>query len=92
MRYPGDKGGAGVYQTIIDNIPAHDIYIEMHLGGGSILERKKPAVRNLLLRLRHRYLTLPDEPQALHRVLAALAPPLAIELSALLQAGGMSCP
>ena len=32
MRYPGGKGGAGVYQTIINNIPPHDTYIETHLG------------------------------------------------------------
>ena len=43
MRYPGGKGGAGVYQTIINNIPPHDTYIETHLGGGNILERKRPA-------------------------------------------------
>jgi site-specific DNA-adenine methylase len=36
-RYPGGKGGAGVYQTIINNIPPHDTYIETHLGGGNIL-------------------------------------------------------
>ncbi|QSQ54810.1 DNA adenine methylase (plasmid) [Xanthomonas translucens pv. undulosa] len=47
MRYPGGKGGAGVYQTIINNIPPHDIYIESHLGGGNILERKRPAVRSI---------------------------------------------
>jgi len=43
MRYPGGKGGSGVYQTIINCIPPHDVYIETHLGGGNILERKKVA-------------------------------------------------
>ncbi|MGL0788771.1 DNA adenine methylase [Xanthomonas translucens] len=47
MRYPGGKGGAGVYQTIINNIPPHDTYIETHLGGGNILERKRPAGRSI---------------------------------------------
>nr|AFR43996.1 Upf31.0 major outer membrane lipoprotein [uncultured bacterium] len=47
MRYPGGKGGAGVYQTIINNIPPHDTYIETHLGGGNILERKRPAARSI---------------------------------------------
>ena len=47
MRYPGGKGGAGVYQTIINNIPPHDTYIETHLGGGNILERKRPAARSV---------------------------------------------
>lgn len=47
MRYPGGKGGAGVYQTIINNIPPHDTYIETHLGGGNILEgvvRRNPVL------------------------------------------------
>lgn len=47
MRYPGGKGGSGVYQTIINNIPPHSVYIETHLGGGNILERKKPAQRSI---------------------------------------------
>lgn len=47
MRYPGGKGAAGVHQTIINNIPPHDVYIETHLGGGNILERKKPAARSI---------------------------------------------
>lgn len=44
MRYPGGKGAAGVHQAIINNIPPHEVYIETHLGGGNIFERKKPAV------------------------------------------------
>lgn len=47
MKYPGSKGGAGVYQTIINNIPPHQTYIETHLGGGNILERKRPAARSI---------------------------------------------
>ena len=47
MKYPGSKGGAGVYQTIINNIPPHRTYIETHLGGGNILERKRPAARSI---------------------------------------------
>lgn len=47
MRYPGGKGGSGVHQTIINNIPPHEVYIETHLGGGNILERKKPAGRSV---------------------------------------------
>ena len=43
MRYPGGKGAAGVHQAIINNIPPHEVYIETHLGGGNIFERKKPA-------------------------------------------------
>lgn len=49
MRYPGGKGQAGVYQKIINLMPPHDVYIETHLGGGNILERKKPARSNIAI-------------------------------------------
>lgn len=45
--YPGGKGGAGVYHTIINLIPPHDTYIETHLGGGAIMRNKKPAAKNI---------------------------------------------
>ncbi len=45
--YPGGKGGAGVYQTIINLIPPHNTYIETHLGGGAIMRHKKPAKKNI---------------------------------------------
>lgn len=47
MRYPGGKGGAGVYQRIINMMPPHDTYVETHLGGGNVMERKRPAARNI---------------------------------------------
>ena len=47
MRYPGGKGQAGVYQRIINLMPPHEVYIETHLGGGNILERKKPATASI---------------------------------------------
>ncbi|MEM6646967.1 MAG: DNA adenine methylase [Bacteroidota bacterium] len=43
MSYPGGKNGHGVYQTIINQIPPHRVYIETHLGGGAILRKKRPA-------------------------------------------------
>jgi hypothetical protein len=43
MSYPGGKGGAGVYQTIINQQPAHETYIEPFLGGGSVMLAKRPA-------------------------------------------------
>jgi len=49
MRYPGGKGGAGVYQTIINLIPQHDVYIEAFAGGGNIFERKAPAASSILV-------------------------------------------
>lgn len=49
MRYPGGKGGAGVYQTIINMMPPHRVYIETHVGGGNILERKRPALASIVI-------------------------------------------
>lgn len=43
MAYPGGKNGAGVYQALINLIPPHDVYIETHLGGGAIMQNKRPA-------------------------------------------------
>lgn len=45
--YPGGKNGAGVYQTIINQIPPHDIYIEPFVGSGAILRRVRPAARTI---------------------------------------------
>jgi site-specific DNA-adenine methylase len=41
--YFGGKGSSGTYQTIINCIPPHDIYIEPFLGAGSVMRWKKPA-------------------------------------------------
>lgn len=43
MPYPGGKNGSGVYQTIINRMPPHDVYIEPFLGGGAILRLKRKA-------------------------------------------------
>lgn len=45
--YNGGKNGAGVYQAIINQMPPHDIYIELFLGSGAILRNKRPAKRNI---------------------------------------------
>ncbi len=49
MRYPGGKGGAGVHQTIINLMLAHNVYIEPFVGGGGIYARKRPAHRSILI-------------------------------------------
>ncbi|MFZ4876865.1 DNA adenine methylase [Janthinobacterium sp. Mn2066] len=49
MKYPGGKGGAGVYQTIINLIPPHRLYIEAFAGGANIYERKAPAATSYLI-------------------------------------------
>ncbi len=41
--YIGGKGGAGVAQTIINQMPPHRVYIEPFLGAGAVLRAKRPA-------------------------------------------------
>jgi DNA adenine methylase len=43
MKYNGGKNGSGVYQRLICMIPPHDVYVELFLGSGAILRRKRPA-------------------------------------------------
>ena len=45
--YFGSKATAGLCQPIIALMPPHDTYIETHLGGGAIMQRKPPALRNI---------------------------------------------
>lgn len=47
MSYLGSKGGSGVYQKIIAEMPPHDTYIETHLGSGAVMLRKPPAMQNV---------------------------------------------
>jgi len=47
MAYPGGKAGAGVYQTIINQIPPHRVYIEPFLGAGTVMRHKRPAHVNI---------------------------------------------
>lgn len=49
MKYPGGKGGAGVYQAIINQIPPHRVYFEPFVGGGNVFERKAPAASSVLM-------------------------------------------
>jgi hypothetical protein len=45
--YYGGKSGYGVYHTIINQIPPHEVYIEPFLGGGGIMKHKRRAKRNI---------------------------------------------
>lgn len=51
MAYDGGKAGAGVYQTIINQMPPHETYIEPFLGDGAILRRKLPAARSMAVEI-----------------------------------------
>ncbi len=47
MAYFGSKATSGLCQPIISMMPPHSTYIETHLGGGAIMKRKPPALRNI---------------------------------------------
>lgn len=49
--YFGSKATSGLCQAIIAMMPPHDTYIETHLGGGAIMRRKPPALRNIAIDL-----------------------------------------
>lgn len=39
----GGKGGSGVYQAIINELPEHDVYVELFAGYGGVLRRKRSS-------------------------------------------------
>jgi len=43
MTLVGTKGGSGVWQRIISEMPPHDVYVEAFWGRGTIARRKRPA-------------------------------------------------
>lgn len=49
--YFGSKATSGLCQPIIAMMPPHDTYIETHLGGGAIMQRKPPALYNIAIDL-----------------------------------------
>jgi DNA adenine methylase len=49
MNYPGSKNGSGVYQQIINQLPPHDLYVELFAGSGAILRKKRPAACSIAI-------------------------------------------
>jgi len=49
MTYPGGKGGAGVAQWIINQMPPHSTYVEAFAGGAAVLRAKKPARSSIVI-------------------------------------------
>ena len=47
LRRLGAKSNAGVFHTIINQMPPHRVYIEPFLGWGTIMKAKLPADRNI---------------------------------------------
>ena len=56
-RYFGSKGTSGLCQPLIAMMPPHSVYLETHLGGGAIMKRKPPALRNIGIELNTRVLS-----------------------------------
>ncbi len=40
--YFGSKAASGLFKNIIAMMPPHDTYLETHLGGGAVMQRKPP--------------------------------------------------
>ncbi len=51
MKYHGGKNGSGVFQRLICMMPPHSVYVEMFLGSGAILRRKRPAAKSIAYEL-----------------------------------------
>jgi DNA adenine methylase len=49
MSYPGSKSQAGVWQTIIGQMPPHTLYVEAFFGSGQIYWRKRGAARSVVI-------------------------------------------
>ena len=50
----GSKAATGLCQAIVSLMPPHDVFLESHLGGGAIMKRKPPALRNIGIDLNRR--------------------------------------
>ena len=50
----GSKATPGLCQAIVSAMPRHRVFIESHLGGGAIMKRKPPALRNIGIDLNRR--------------------------------------
>ena len=60
MRYFGGKGKT--FQQLINLMPPHEVYIESHLGGGSVIINKRLAKRNIGIEIDPKVLKLwPEE-------------------------------
>lgn len=49
QQYKGGKNGSGAFQTIINQIPPHEVYVEPFAGSAAILRRIKPAKHTIAI-------------------------------------------
>lgn len=54
MRYNGGKNGAGVFHTILRQIPPHAVFIEAFGGSAALTRRKAPVRRSVVVELDER--------------------------------------
>ena len=47
--YPGAKGGPGVWQTIVNQVPPHRLWIEAFVGSGAVTRALRPAPRRIVI-------------------------------------------
>ncbi len=47
--YFGSKAASGLYQNIIAMMPPHDTFIETHLGGGIVMQKKPQSKNNIAI-------------------------------------------
>lgn len=47
--YPGAKDGAGVFQSIVNQIPPHDVWIEAFVGSGAVTRHKRAAASSIVI-------------------------------------------
>jgi hypothetical protein len=73
-------------------LAGEDPFAQLEVPRAQVQRRIAQSLRNLLLRLRRRYLGVYDDEHGLRAALADLARPLAIELAALLADGGYPVP
>ena len=64
MRFPGGKGSC--FQKLINLMPPHEVYIETHLGGGSVIRHKRAASSNIGIEKDPRIIGLWKNNQPLH--------------------------
>ena len=49
MTYPGGKSGPGVFQTLINQIPPHGVYVSATVGQDAVLQNIQPANRSIAI-------------------------------------------
>src|SRR5947207_1208917 len=63
--FVGSKGGAGVAEQIISQMPPHTVYIEPFVGTGAVLRKKRAAPVSI---------AIDRDPVAIHRLWESVAP------------------